>query len=204
MLLTQESPPADALVLARRAQDVDVAVANARYRPPWVAPWIDAPLVALDYGRIWLLTPTEHDPVRTADGRYVIPGRPLRELRQRAATSAQFHHIAIAHELDSNGLARQLLPDLANGPRMCSDQAASHLVGPVPAHPGVARLSAMMELFSAGAVQLARAGWVAVVGASVLLHAVLRDPIIFGIVGADGPPMVGETALWYPLTAWEW
>jgi hypothetical protein len=62
----------------------------------------------------------------------------------------------------------------------------------------------MMELFSAGAVQLAKAGWGAVVGANVLSHAVLRDPIIFGIVGADGPPMLGETALWYPLTAWEW
>jgi hypothetical protein len=203
MLFTQESPSADALVLARRAQDVDIAVANLRY-PPWGAPWIGAPVVGLHGGRIWLLTPAERDPVRTADDRHVVPARPLSELRLLAATGTEFHHIAIAHELDHHGPARQLLPDLADGPQMCTDQVARQVVGPVPAHPGVARLAAMMELFSAGAVQLAKAGWVAVVGASVLSHAVLRDPIIFGIVGADGPPMVGETALWYPLTAWEW
>jgi hypothetical protein len=202
MLLTQESPSADTLALARRAEDVDIAVANPRYPPPWVAPWIDAPLVGLDHGRAWLLTPAERDPVRTADGRHVIPARPLRELRQVAAKGARFHHIAIAHELDHEGPVRQRLPALAEGPRTCGDQVARQFVGSVPGHPGVARLAAIMELFSAGAFELAKT--IAMVGASVQSGAVLRDPIIFGILGADGPPIVGETAFWFPLTAWEW
>jgi hypothetical protein len=183
------------LTLGRTSDDLaDLAphswhpeISNSRYAAR-VAPWIDAPLVVLDQGRIWLLAPAERDPVRTADGRHVVPARPLSELRQIAAIGAQFHHIAIAHELDADGPARQLLPVLAGGPQRCSNQLARQLVGPVPTHPGVARLAAMMELSSAVS----------------FLSAIMRDPIVFGVVGRNGPPIVGEPALWYLLTAWEW
>lgn len=144
-------------------------------------PWSEQPVVVLDRGRPWLYGPVERDPLMTRRGHVALPWQEVRRLRARAAVGPAFQRVAIAHELDPDGPAADLLPALAAGPRTCTDAVARVLVGPQPAHPVVRRAARML---------------------SQAAEKVL-DPIVFGVVGS--PALVhGRPALWYPLAAWRW
>ena len=199
MLLELKSESDRLTTMRLRERQAEIAAADPELRPK-LAPWIDWPLITLQHGLPWLIAPSERDPLRTPDGRYVIPTRPLAELRRLSATGVQFDQIAIAHELNQPSQVRQLLPLLMDGPRICTDQVARQLVGPVPAHPRVAQLAEIMDRCAADIVRVARAGSATAGRISALVH----DPIIFGVVGCRGALVTGEAALWYPLTAWEW
>lgn len=199
MLLELTSTSERSAMMRLRARHDVIAAADPTLRPK-VAPWIDVPVIGLHHSRAWLVAPAERDPLRTSGDQYVIPARPLRELRRIATTGVGFDHIAVAHELNQHGLVRHLVPLLRDGPRTCTDQVARQLVGRVPTHPRVAQLALVMDQVASGVVHVARAGSTA----RRRVDRILRDPIIFGVVGARSAPAVGEPALWYPLTAWEW
>jgi hypothetical protein len=196
MLLTLAPPTDTSITAALRVRHDQIAEAGPQLQPG-IAPWTDEPLIGLHRGRVWLVVPAPRDPLRTSDGRYIVPAQPLSELRRIAASGLHFHHIAIAHELEPTGPARHLLPALTDGPRTCTDQVARRLVPPFPGHPSAARLALVMDRVAGGVVQFARTN-------TGLLSTFLTDPIIFGVVGCRGAPVPGEPALWYPLAAWEW
>lgn len=54
--------------------------------------------------------PLEVDPYLTKEGGYPFPDGVARQLRRIWDGGAQFHRIAIAHEVDAQGPAAQLLP----------------------------------------------------------------------------------------------
>jgi hypothetical protein len=200
MLTTLTPSPASSTSIRLLARHAEIAAAGP-IRQPLLMPWIDGPLIGIHKDRVWLVAPAPQDPARTSDGRHVVPSRPLSELRQVAASGIWFHHIAVAHELDRQGPVGDLVPRLTDGPRPCTYQVARLLVGPIPRHPGVARLAEVLDHAAARFVRVAEAAWT---DRAANRESAPRDPIIFGIVGGSGPPVVGEPALWYPLTAWEW
>jgi hypothetical protein len=156
-----------------------------------VLPWSDEPFLALDRGRPWLIGPIERDPL-AQNGRTVLPGKQLRQLKDLAELDLPFQRLAIAHELDPEGKARALMPLLAGGPRTCTDEVARDLVGPLPAHPRLTRVAQTIGALAGAARSTATAGL-----------DLLLDPIIFGVV-APSWPVHGEPGLWYPLVAWRW
>ena len=158
--------------------------------PPVVLPWSDQPVVALDRGQPWLLSPARSDPVMGDRGPAVLPRRQHRQLARIAATGARFDAIGVAHELDPDGPAKDLLPLLGDGPRTCSEAVARELVGPVPPHPGLAATVRALET-------LVRVD----VSARVLDR--LLDPVVFGVV-APWPLTHGVPSVWQPLVAWRW
>ncbi len=161
--------------------------------PPIVLPWSDQQAVALDRSRPWLYGPANTDPLMGERGPAVLPRRQRRQLARLAATGARFDAIGVAHELDPDGPAKDLLPQLVDGPRTCSETVARELVGPVPAHPGVARAVEVLASLVRGDAS-ARA-------ARMLDR--LLDPVVFGIV-APWPLAHGVPSVWQPLVAWRW
>lgn len=152
--------------------------------------WSEQPIVVLDEGRPWLYVPVERDPLMTARGHIALPRQQIKQLRILAALGVPFQRLVIAHELDPNGPAADLLPVLHDGPRTCTDAVARVLVGPQPAHPTLRRAARIADGL------IGRAA-VARVAEKIL------DPILFGVVGA--PDLVnGCPALFYPLAAWRW
>ena len=123
-------------------------------------------------------------------GPAVLPRRQRRQLARIAATGARFDAIGVAHELDPDGSAKDLLSLLVDGPRTCSETVARELVGSVPPHPGVA-----------GTVR-ALGALVRLEGSARLLDRLL-DPVVFGVV-APWPLVHGVPSVWQPLVAWRW
>jgi hypothetical protein len=162
-------------------------------QPVWLR-WTERPLVSIDRSGVpWVIGPAERDPLQGPHGRTVLPRRQRAKLKRIAELGVPFQRLAIAHELDTEGPVRQLLPALRNGPHQCSDEVARVLVGAVPAHPGVER--------AIGALDAAVGGAASAVHSHLL--ATILDPIIFGII-APSPPQHGQLCLWYPLAAWRW
>lgn len=161
---------------------------------PIMLEWSESPVVGIDRSGVpWIFGPVERDPLRGSRGATVVPRQQLARLKQVADSGVPFQRLATAHELDPDGVVRQLLPDLENGARTCTDGLARALVGEVPAHPGVVRAVRALDAAVGGATSaLPRK----------LLTALL-DPIIFGII-APAPLRHGELCLWYPLVAWRW
>lgn len=162
-----------------------------------VMPCLDRPQLHLTSGsRIWMLSPLGCDPLAGPGGRYVLPPSAVADLRQIAAARIEFHTILIGHEIDRYGLARQLIPQLRDGPRSCPPDLARALVGPVPADPRAAQLAHAME----------RAITAVARPVAALTQATARrlDPVIFGLIGADGRLEPNRPALWVACTAWEW
>ena len=157
---------------------------------PIVLPWSDHQALALDRGTPWMYGPASTDPLMGDRGPALLPRRQRRQLARIAATGARFDAVGVAHELDPDGPAQDLFPQLVDGPRTCSETVARELVGPVPAHPGVAR--------AVGA--LVRADLPARVAG--LLDRLL-DPVVFGVV-APWPLVHGVPSVWQPLVAWRW
>jgi hypothetical protein len=157
---------------------------------PVVLPWSDRPVVGLDRGTPWLWGEAARV---EQDGVAVIPRRQRRQLERIAASGTRFDAVAVAHELDAAGPVRPLLPQLADGPRTCTDEIAKILVPSVPPHPGVARAAGMLD---------------ALVGGDALAWAAgaldrLLDPIVFGVVAPYGL-VHGVPAVLQPLIAWTW
>jgi hypothetical protein len=161
--------------------------------PPIVRPWSDQPLLALDRGQPWLLSPARSDPVMGDRGPAVLPRDQRRQLRRIANTGAHFDAIAVAHELDPSGPAGSLVDLLRDGPRTCSDEVARELVGSIPAHPGLVRAVEMLERLGNGDVP----------GRAARVLDRLLDPIVFGVV-APWPLIHGVPSVWQPLVAWRW
>ena len=180
-----------------RARDlVQLATASRSRWPelpePSALPWSELPFLVLDRGRPWICGPVERDPA-ARDGRTVVPGRQLRQLRRHGRRDVPFQRLAIAHELDPDGPVARLVDELTDGPRTCTDDVARALVGAAPAHAGVRRAVGVLD---------------AAVGGAALRTAAraagrLLDPIVFGVLGVDGVAH-GEPCLWFPLAAWRW
>ncbi len=160
---------------------------------PIVLPWSDQQAVALDRATLWMYGPANTDPLMGDRGPAVLPRRQRRQLARIAASGVRFDAIGVAHELDPDGPARDLVPPLEGGPRTCSEAVARELVGPVPAHPGVARAVGALEALARGDVP-ARA--------TRMLDRLL-DPVVFGVV-APWPLVHGVPSVWQPLVAWRW
>jgi hypothetical protein len=160
---------------------------------PIVLPWSDQQALALDRGTPWIYGPADTDPLMGTDGPAVLPRRQRRQLARIAATGAQFDAIGVAHELDPSGPVKTVLPLLADGPRTCTATVARELIGPVPAHPGVARAAGALRPFVGGEVP-ARA---------VRMLDRLLDPAVFGVL-APWPLRHGVPSVWQPLVAWRW
>jgi len=156
--------------------------------------WTETPLVSIDRSGVpWVIGPAEHDPLRTAGGRTVIPHKQRAQLKRIAKLGVPFQRLAIAHELDPEGPVRQLLPALWTQPQPCTNELARVLVGDVPAHPGVTRAVTVLDAAVSGATSA--------VGINAVVS--VLDPIIFGVM-APTPPRHGHLCLWYPLVAWRW
>lgn len=156
---------------------------------PFVLPWSELPVLGLDHDTPWLYAPAERDPLLTAGGRAAVPRREIRRLRALAAQDLPFQRLAVAHELDPHGPVRDLLPELRNGPRTCTDAVAGAVVGPQPAHPAVRGTARLLDTVVGRTAAAAR-------------DAVL-DPAVLGVIGL--PDVVhGQLALFYPISAWTW
>ena len=154
-------------------------------RAPRTFTWSEQPVVVLDKGAPWLYGPVERDPLMTARGHVVLPRREIKRLRALAALEVPFQRLAVAHELDPDGPAADIVPLLDADPRTCTDALARTLVGPQPVHPWVRRA---VQVFDAAARQAPEK---------------VLDPILFGVVGA--PDLAhGRPAHFYPLVAWRW
>jgi hypothetical protein len=161
---------------------------------PLLLPWTETPLVSIDRSGVpWVIGPAEHDPLRSARGRTVIPHKQRAKLKRIAKLGIPFQRLAIAHELDPTGPIRQLLPALRTQPQPCTTEVARALVGEVPAHPGVTRAVTVLDAAVNGATSA--------VGINAIIS--VLDPIIFGVI-APPPPRHGQLCLWYPLVAWRW
>jgi hypothetical protein len=156
--------------------------------------WTETPLVSIDRSGVpWVIGPAEHDPLRTAGGRTVIPHKQRAQLKRIAELGVPFQRLAIAHELDPQGPVGQLLPALRTQPQPCTNELARALAGEVPAHPGVTRAVMVLDAAVNGATSA--------VGINAVVS--VLDPIIFGVI-APTPPRPGQLCLWYPLVAWRW
>ena len=186
--------PACRQTLTAIQQQVQSAVPGLASR---ITPCIDRPQLRLSSdGRVWMLSPLSCDPLTGPGGRYVLPPSAVADLRRIAAAGIEFHAMVVAHEIDPNGPARQLVPQLRDGPRSCPPDLARALVGPVPAEPRAAQL----------ARSIGRAITAVVRPVQALAHETARqlDPVIFGLIGADGRLEPGWPALWVACTSWEW
>jgi hypothetical protein len=186
---------------ARRDHDRVLAhlAESARWRwpqlpPPRTLPWSELTFLALDRGVPWVCGPIERDPA-ARDGRTVVPGRQLRQLKRFADLGVPFQRLAIAHELDPDGPVAGLLHELQDGPRTCTDEVARTLVGATPARAGVRRA---LRVLDAALGCGSAAGRAAARTAGRLL-----DPIVFGVLGAPDVSH-GAPCHWFPLAAWRW
>jgi hypothetical protein len=177
----------------RELSYLDIAIRRnwPELRRPIVLPWTEQPVVALDGCRPWLFAPVECDP-HSETGRTVVPNAQRRQLVRLAKRDIPVQRIAIAHELDPLGPVSDLIPMLRTGPCTCSREVAKTLVGPPPAHPGVARTARLLDSILGATARGAAAG-----------YNLLLDPIVFGVI-APNEPTDGEPALWFLLTAWRW
>jgi hypothetical protein len=198
MLQTLDIRPGTGLDVGVRDELAPVAADLARQLPDLppsiVLPWSDDPVVTRDRsGAPWLYASASRDPLRRGDGVAVLPRRQRRQLRRIAAVGARFDAVAVAHELDPDGPARSVLPLLADGPRTCTDEVARALVGPVPQHPGLARVAGMLDQLRGGD---------ALTRVSKALDRLL-DPVVLGVVAPYGL-VHGAPAVFQPLVAWRW
>ena len=187
--------------LPKRQADPELAELSVQINQMWPSlpeplplVWTETPLVSIDRSGIpWVIGPAEHDPLRTAVGRTVIPHKQRAQLKRIAELGVPFQRLAIAHELDPQGPVGQLLPALRTQPQPCTNELARALAGEVPAHPGVTRAVMVLDAAVSGATSA--------VGINAVVSAL--DPIIFGVI-APTPPRHGQLCLWYPLVAWRW
>lgn len=159
---------------------------------PLVLPFSELPVLGLDDETPWLYGPMERDPL-AVNSRVAIPRRELRRLRTATGWGVPFQRVAFAHELDPAGGVRDLVPELVNGPRTCTDEVAWAVVGPQPVHPAVRGTARALDAV------IGRRAMTAVAGA---LAATL-DPIVLGVIGMPDTEH-GRLALFYPLSAWRW
>lgn len=163
---------------------------------PILHEWSDDPVLLLDEGGPWLVSPAHRDPWRgSADGT-VLPRGVRKRLGRIEKSGIPFQRMAIADELDPHEAAvRSFLPTLRSGPWRCPDEnLARTLVGEVPQHPWSNRVIAMLQWAARGPRSTTNAPGP---------MASRRSRIIFGVI-ATNPPQDGQPCLWFPLAAWRW
>ena len=99
------------------AVDLDLGRRFPQLQAPRRFAWSEQPVVVLDQGVPWLYGPVERDPLMSARGRVALPRREIKRLRALAALDVPFQRLAIAHELDPDGPAADIVPMLGDGPR---------------------------------------------------------------------------------------
>lgn len=189
--LATHDGPSRAVRTALDELDAELRFHHPVLRAPLTIGWRETLTLALDGPVPWVFGPAEHDPLRGRRGTSVLPRRARTWLRRIAASGVPFQRLAVAHELDPAGPVRDRLPELASGPRACTEEDARPLVGTVPPHPEVARAVRLLNQAVGGTTASAQ-----------VIHRCL-DPIVFGVT-APGPLRAGDLALWYPLVAWRW
>jgi len=192
-VLTLNAPP---VLAAQTRPELATVDACLRWRhpdlpAPLIGPWSEEPLLVPDHGDIWVLTPVERDPM-ARDGRTVLPRLARKRLANLVNRGVDFPRLAIAHQLDPDGPVATLLPVLEHGPRLCTDEVARTVAGPLPPPAQTARAVRAVERV------LRQSERIVAAAADVLL-----DPIVFGVVGTSEFTH-GQTCLWYPLAAWRW
>lgn len=173
---------------------------------PIVASWQEALRLVIDRGQPWIIGPLDNDPYLTKAGGYPLPAEVAEQLHAISARGARFHRIAIAHEVNPNGAVAGLLPKARHGGLALTPQQAKACLGPAPAAEKSKQLAAAMDKSIRKMLRAAAKGSAAV-GAALaapILAPMMLDPIVFGVVGMGGTPMIDRPAIYYPLAAWKW
>jgi hypothetical protein len=153
-----------------------------------VAQYVPDPLIHVDDdGRAWLVAPVGRIPGLSPTS--LLPGTTMHEVQRFARAGIAFHDLAVAHDLDPDGLVRHLVPQLLDGPRTCPDDVARALVGAVvpPQRASMADLAVRVAGFATGAAQKG------------VPPTVPRTRVVFGVIGTGPRLEPGGPALWVTL-----
>ena len=157
----------------------------------------------------WVLAPA------TKPDDLVVPRKERHALERLKNAEVDFPLIYVAHEVERDK-TKELVPVEGESHVVLEHDAASELVGPVPAPADALELGDRLAQRSAHVLRaIARVGPIAgrvalgVVAAPVVLvggalaSLATLDPIILGAIPAVAP-QPGEPAAWYVLARWEW
>lgn len=171
---------------------------------PLVASWDEGQRLVLSRGEPWVVGPLEIDPYRSSTGGYPFPPEVAEKLRRISDSGARFHRIAIAHEVDPGQVA-PLLPKLTGQGLPVGPADTKRMLGRTPAAAEPKALAAAMDKAIRRTLTVAKRTAAATAGALAAgVGGAMLDPIVFGVVGLDGPPKAGQPAIFYPLAAWVW
>jgi hypothetical protein len=160
----------------------------------------------------WLVGPAQSDPF-VAQGKLPIPAVAHRKLKGLRRSKVDFDAIYIAHELDRARVER-VLGCVPTGSRVVRTSVAVELVD-APPEPAAAVRAAEGLGKIAGGVNVAIVASVPLVvgvAAAPALGAVAvagalstgLDPMIIGVVTADGSTEAGTPGAWFVLAHWTW
>lgn len=195
-----------------RSLDLDLRKRAPELGAARVAPWREHPLLVLDKGEPWLVSPYDRDPLTQKDGGYPFPRDVRTVLARLVERGVEFDDLAVAHELDPSGPVHDLVGKIPPQGLRCDVVAAAALVGPLPATKGTQRVGAALDTsgkaLATGAAVAPLVLAAAAVAPLVLLGPVALaaelDPIIFGVRHLDNKAGTSGPSLWYPLAAWKW
>ncbi len=195
-VLTRKPDPTVMAGLVKRCAPVRKAA--PQLGDPLLAEWDEKARLMEDRSEPWLLVPADRDPLRTLKGDVVIPDRARADLHAVLAAGVEFDRVAIAHELDPSGPVARMREHFATGPVTCDGAVAKLVVGAVsPPRKTVATANLLDKVVGGAAL-----------AGSVLVNALPAggglDPIVFGVLGPDGPPANGQICAWFALAAWRW
>lgn len=204
-MLTLPAPLDDRRRAAAARTDHDLRTRVPSLRPPFAATWEDRHRLVVQDGKPWLFGPLESDPYTNRSGGYPLPADVEETLRGLALQGAEFHRIAIAHELDASGPVAAHLEDVPLHGRPITAKQAATFLGRAPATEEARHAARQIDerLRKAGRAAR-RLGEGAVIAAAAIPASIALDPIIFGVVGIGGLPLAGLPSLYYPLAAWRW
>lgn len=197
-------------VLARRAGNLsDLAVAaGAPLRYLGVAPLFVDTLAYRGSASDWVIAPAGVDPM-IANGPLPIPADVRDRLRRLVAAGVDFPAVYLAHEVAGStsgpkrgagehglevinpAMARDLVG--AAPPERRSQQLSTRLGGAVESVGRAARRSLRLSGNAARAA-----------GAVAAAPFVLLDPMVIGVVTADGSVVPGDTAAFFLIAEWHW
>lgn len=171
---------------------------------PTIAVWDEEPRLYRDKNNEpWLLLPAEDDPMRTLKGEVAIPKRCLVDLQRIAEHGVEFDRLAIAHELRPTVIPADVMNVLDSNGVRCTHDVARKLVGTIAPPPTAGRRMASALDKTVNAITKSTAALADAAVATAAATTTL-DPIVFGVIGEDGPPTIGRPAHWFALTAWRW
>ncbi len=197
-------------VLARRAGIIlDRAVgAGAPLRYLGVARVFADTLAYRGSASDWVIAPADVDPM-IADGPLPIPADVRDRLRRLVAAGVDFPAVYLVHEVagSASGLVRGAE---GHGLEALTPAAARDLVGAAPperrSQQVSARLGGTVEKVGRAARRSLRLSGSAgrAAGAMAAAPFVLLDPMVIGVVTADGSVTPGDTAAFFLIAEWHW